>query len=459
MESEKIAEWIHRTEFEDIPEVTIEVVKRAFLDTIGVILAANTLGEACRPFVEIAIEKGGKRESTVLGFGAKVPSHMAAFANGAMVHALDFEDAHDAAGVHSNAATIPAALALAESLSSISGRQFLTALVLGSEIVCRLGLALKTNLLHYGWYPPPILGAFGATVASSKLLNLDCEQILDALSLCLCQSVCPAEIVSSPKSLIRGVRDAFAAKAGVLSAILAKRGVKGFDHPFEGEFGFFNLYAKGEYEKKILLSGLGEIYECTNISFKPWPSCRGTHAYIEGVLRIKKENQVRSKEIERINAVVGEKSVTIKLCEPLDSKRKPQTAIDAKFSIPFTVSLAVCFGDVRLQHFTSESLNDRNVLEMAKKVEYTISPSFDWRTSNPGIIEVYLKDGRRFKKEVEFPYGHPKNPMAFEDLKSKFLECVRYSHKPIEEKAVNELIEKSQSLEMVKDMRELTRVL
>src|SRR4030042_2899329 len=113
---------------------------------------------------------------------------MGAFANGSMSHALYFEDSHDTALVHPAAAAIPAALAIAERIGNVSGKEFITALTLGTDLVARLGLALNENPVEYGWYMPPILQAFGAATAASKLMKLDMEQIRNVFSFTLCQT-------------------------------------------------------------------------------------------------------------------------------------------------------------------------------------------------------------------------------------------------------------------------------
>ena len=157
-----LAKHIADTDYDDIPNHVVDITKKSFLDGLGVILAASSLGEGCKQFVNLAIAEGGKEESTIIGFDAKVSTCMAAFANGSMSHAIDFEDTHDGASVHPNAAAIPAALAVAESIGNVNGKEFIAALALGSDIVCRLGLAKKEDPIKYGWYMPPILGAFGA---------------------------------------------------------------------------------------------------------------------------------------------------------------------------------------------------------------------------------------------------------------------------------------------------------
>ena len=455
-ESLALAKYIFETNYENLPRNVADVTKKALLDGIGVTLGAGTLGEGCRAFVDLAIQGGGKQESTIIGFNAKVPSYMAAFANGSMAHALDFEDAHEGALVHSNAPTIPAALAVAESRGITSGKELIAAITLGSDMVCRLGLSLKEDLINYGWYHPAILAAFGATTAASKLLKLTPEQIVDAFSLCLCQATCSGEIVYSPKSVIRAVREAFGAKAGVLSALLAKEGIIGFDEPLEGKAGFFNLYAKGNYDPGILLKDLGTRFESANIAFKAWPSCRGTHAYVEGILAIVKENNIGLSDIDSIKVVVGEKSINRRLCEPLEKKQHPSVAIDAKFSIPFTVATALVHKTVTLDSFTAEALKDTDVLNVAEKVSYGIDANAERSDSVQGYTEIKLKNGETKSKNVEFVYGHPKNPIDAESLVEKFINCASYSAKKINTKRVIEMV---MNLEDMQDIGELTKEL
>ena len=195
-----IAERICAIGFADLPAQTVEITKRSLLDALGVSLAASGIGEGCEAFAQLAASAGaGVPESTVLGYGLRVAAPMAALANGAMAHALDYEDAFDGAPLHPNASLVAALLAEAEAIGGVSGRDFLAAMAVGCDFTCRLGLSLKTDPASLGWYPPPILGAFGATVAVARLHRLGPQQMLDALSLTLCQATCPGEIKYSPR--------------------------------------------------------------------------------------------------------------------------------------------------------------------------------------------------------------------------------------------------------------------
>jgi 2-methylcitrate dehydratase PrpD len=449
-----LAKHINAVNYDDIPTHVIDVTKKSLLDALGVTLAASTLGEGCRAFVDLAIAEGGEKESTVLGFGAKASALMAAFANGSMAHALDFEDVHDKAPVHPNAATVPAALAVAESIGNVSGKELVTAIALGSDVVCRLGLALDENPLEYGWYIPPILGAFGAATAVCKLLNLSVEQILDAFSLTLCQATCSAELVHSPRSVVRSIRDAFSARAGVLSALLAKRGVAGFDRPIEGQAGLYSLYSHGNYDPHALTNELGQTFEGANVSFKPWPSCRGTHPYIDAVLRILDTRALEPGDVEEIKVVVN--PVNKMLCEPLKSKQTPSTAIDAKFSLPFAVATALRHGRVTLDHFTPQALADREVLELAHKVAYEVDAELTLKETVRGFLQINTKD-EILSQSVDFAYGHPNNPISQEALVSKFMDCAKRSAKEISRSKLGQVAELILNLEQVENVREITQ--
>lgn len=453
-ESLTLAEYIARTRYEDIPSSAVDITKKSFLDGLGVMLAAGTMGEGCQQFASLAMAEGGEKESTIIGFDAKVPACMAAFANGSMAHALDFEDTHDRGRVHPNAAAIPAALAVTESIGSVSGKEFITALALGSDIVSRLGLALKEDPIEYGWYMPPILGAFGATTAACKLLNLSPRQILDAFSLTLCQATCSAELTRSPHSVVRAIRDAFSAKAGVLSALLAKRGVTGFDQPIEGRAGLFRLYSRGNYDLSRLTSGLGETFEGANVSFKPWPSCRGTHSFIEATLQIVETHDLKPGDIEDIGLTVSPAPINRVLCEPLARKRSPRTAIDAKFSLPFVVAVAVVHRGVTLNHFMLQGLRDPTVLEVARKVSYEVDSKLE---ATQGLIQIKAGHKVMSSKAPEFAYGHPTNPISQESLVAKFIDCAAHSAKQIPRDNLNKLIELILHLEDVKSMEEVVQ--
>ena len=443
--SQSIAGFIASTRYEDLSPPAVEMTKRCLLDAIGVSLGASGLGEGCRAFIDLAIEQSGRPQCTIFGEARQVPPEAAAFANGALAHALDYEDSHDRALVHPNAPVVPAALAIAQAFGPVSGKELIAAVAIGCDVSVRMALALRVSLAEFGWYPPPILAAFGATAAASHLLRLNSRQVVDALSLLQCQSTCSGEIIHSPNSVVRAVRDAFAARAGVTSALLAQRGVTGFDAPLEGRAGFFANFARGQYDPQALTDDLGRRFEIENISFKPWPSCRGTHAAIEAALNCLHTHRVQVHDIEQI-VIHGGRMLTM-LAEPLETKRQPATAIDAKFSLPFTVASALVHGRVGLQSFLPAALTDTDVLRLAARIEV--------RSDAPGpatigaVLELQMHDGSTIHNEVTTPRGSLENPLSLEDLKEKFLECAGHAVRPMSAASAGQFADTLMNLEQL----------
>lgn len=422
MLSHRVATHVAETNFEQLPEPTRAAAVRALLDGLGVILAASGSDEAA-PFVALAREQqvrsGG---ADVLGRGFRTSAAMAALANGAMAHVLDFEDAFDAAPCHPNASLIPAALAIAQAHGPVTGKELITAVAVGCDLVCRLALSLKRPMEAGGWYPPPILGAFGATAAAARLLRLGPRQVLDAFSLVMGQNSCPGEIKYSPDTVLRAVREAFPAQAAVTSALLAARGVRGFDEPLEGKAGFFRLFVDGQYDETAILDGLGERFWIEQLTFKRWPCCRGTHAYIEAVELIRAREPFEWQEVREVTLYGGE--IQTMLAEPIERKRRPSTAIEAKFSLPFTVASALHDGDVILDSFAPARLSDPEILMLADRIAFEAVR--EWGRSRPagGEIEIALRDGRTLRERIETAQGHPDHPLSDEILLRKFVECV-----------------------------------
>jgi 2-methylcitrate dehydratase PrpD len=445
----RIAEYVAKARFEDLPAGAVEMAKRSLLDAVGVSLGASGLGEGVQPFIDLALESGGAAEATLLGVGAKAPLLMAALANGAFAHALDFEDAHDEALVHPNAQVIPALLAVAEARGPVTGADFLTALAVGCDLVCRLKLATRRDPVDFGWYTPALLGSIGAAAAAAKLMHATPEQVVDALSLALGPAASSAEVKYSPRSHVRAVRDAFASHAGLLAARLALAGVQGFDEPLEGKAGLFALYAGGGYHEEALMSGLGSRFAGEFVSFKAWPACRGTHAFIEMALTMRERHNVRPDEIVDMTMIGG--PIQHMLQEPREQRLRPRTAIDAKFSTPFTTALALLRGAPRLADYFPDKLADPAVLSLARRSRFEIVADrhgpMSW-----GRLQLRLEDGRILTEEIDDPLGHPSKPLSRSQLVSKFLECASYAQVPASADCLERTIDTVMNLERSDDV-------
>jgi 2-methylcitrate dehydratase PrpD len=443
-----LAEYVARTRFDDLPADVIAMTKRALLDAIGVSLAASGLEPACSPFIELALESGGPREATILGTQLRVPTVLAALTNGSFAHALDYEDAHEETRTHPNAAAIAAALPLAERVGA-SGRELVTAVALGCDVVCRLARALVGDgAPPPGFYQPAIVGTFGAATAAAKLLKLTPEQVLDAWSLALCQNSCTQELQDSPESTIRAIREGPCARVGLESALLAAKGVRGFEAPFEGRSGFFVMYAGG-LQRQTLLTDLGKRFAGRDVSFKAWPSCRDTHVYVQAALELLGEHAIDAKEIAAVTVNVTDKQMIV--CEPAASKRRPQTAIAAKFSVYFTLAAALIDRQVDFESFSDAALERKDILALADKVAYRVLPSIN----DGAVLEIQLRNGTTHRRNVRAVYGSPAAPMSDEALIKKFVDCGTRAAKPHSAQALQDIAASILSLEAERNVRAL----
>jgi 2-methylcitrate dehydratase PrpD len=421
----------------------------SILDQCGVILAASGLVRCCDPFVQIA-RSGATGRSSVIGHGFRCSPELAAFANGAMAHALDYEDTHDATLVHPHAAVLPAALAVAQSCGA-SGADLLAAVAVGADVACRIAMAFEDSPERPdGFTVVPLVGAWGATVAVGRLLGSSPDRIEQALSLVLGQATGSAAAMRDPGSHWRSVRDGFSARAAVTAATLAHHGVNGFERPLEGPAGYYALYAGGRFDAAAALDALGTRYEGASVSFKPWPSCRGTHAFVEATLALARAHALRAEDVRAIHVRVSPFFLT--LCEPRDVRIAPDTATAAKFSIPFAIGVALAHGRVALQDFSEAALRDPRVRAVAAKVMHEVREDWTGGASTRGAVRLELVGGTAVEAEVVDPLGHPAHPMPAAALRAKFRECAAHSAEPMSESRIERIAARIDALETLPDV-------
>jgi 2-methylcitrate dehydratase PrpD len=432
---------------DDLTPAASKAARHVLLDAVGVMLGASGMADEVRPFVALALAQAmGAGPCRILGSQHGVGAGMAALANGAMAHALDYEDAFDPAPGHPNASLVPALIALAQLRGGVGGRQFLAALVAGCELSCRMALALRQPMEVGGWYPPPIVAGHGAALGAAHLLGLGPQGMADALSLALCQVTMPGEIKYSQRTVIRAVREAFPAQA----AVLAQHGLAGFEQPLEGRAGFYALYAGGQFAPEVLLAPLTGTMLIEQLTFKPWPSCRGTHPFIELALGLRAQHGFAPQDITAITVGVG--PMQRMLVEPLARKRAPQVTIDAKFSVPFCTAAALVTGAIGLDSFAAAQLRDPAILALAGKVDF-IEPAGaeNWR-GDAGSLSLTLADGRVLTGALDRARGTPDNPLGEGALVDKFVDCAGRAAQPLPAPAARDLAARILALEDCADV-------
>lgn len=445
--------------YETLPASAVEAARRGILDTLGVAVAATGLAsDDVQPVRGFISDCGSTPQCTRLVDGGHVSMYDAAFWFGTLAHALDYDDVADEAVAHPSAATVAAALSVAERLGNVSGKELLTAVALGQDIVVRLGLALNTRPTDHGWLPS-VQNVFGATIAVARLLRLDVERTVDALGIALNQVGGSAQCIEDTDSSFRAIRDGFSARGGVVSAILAERGLRGDSGVFEGRFGYFNLFFDGNYDHDRLLKDVGEHFAGDLVGFKAWPSCTYSQYFLTALSYIVEKHDIRAQDVETIIAV-GNSELIKDQCTPTENRVSPSNAIQAKFSLPFQLGKVVANGTLRLSDFTASGLSDAEAVAIARRVEWSIDPRLVPEMKfGPGRIKIRTFDGQEFARVSERSHGHRTDPLSWRELVDKFADCVTHSSTRLPKDTAEVIAQAVESLEEWDDVGVLVRLL
>lgn len=440
--------------YEDVPAPARETAKKSILDTLGVIVAASGADARVGAFVDIACEAGGAPESTVLGFGRRVPALQAAFANGVLAHRLDFDD-RTPWGAHADSSVVPAALALAERAGGIRGAELITAVAVAQDLFVRL----RCNVgWRKDWNLSSVVGVFSAAAAAARVLGLDRDQTAHALGIASMQSAGTMELIFGTGGDLRGAYAGFTAQGAVLAALLAQKGITGISSLFEGKAGVFSVYFGGAYGRDAMLQDLGTDYRGAAMLYKPWPTVGIAHTYIHATIEAMQAHALRPSEIEQIRVSVGD--FQLRMCTPLAERRSPRAAVDAKFSLPFCIAIAAVRGDVRISDFAPAALRDPAVLAMAQRVVPVPDDSVDWTHESPeGRIEIVTRDGRSLVRVGNQVPGSPEAPLDWDRIARKFADCVSCAAIPIATERVAAAVAMARDLERLDDATDLIRAI
>ncbi len=458
--SYQLAENIFNTTYGNLSDSVVAAAKKNILDTLGCMVAASTLSTDSQPVTDMVRQAGGIGEATVIGYPEKLPVWMAAFVNGISAHALDYDDIVTDTAVHPSMCTIPAAFALAEKTGGVSGKEFVTAIALGNDLICRLGYAIKSKSegMSLGFRPAPVLGVFGAAAAAGKILKLDQQQLVDALGIVFHQGAAGTmEAFLSPgDTKIRDYYGGFIGMNGVLAALFSQKGITGIKTCFEGTAGLFKVYYDNKYDRDYLVAGLGTKFDGVQISVKPWPANIMMHNYIYATLQLVGENSINADDIDQIIIHVSEPFMRF----ASDQSRTPKSGNEARISLPFCVGVCAARKELKLASFAPDGLADVLSLNMAKKVVTAVTDLISQKGFvQPAKVEIVNRGGERYIKQVDFSLGHPDNPLDFQYVASKFRDCASYAANPTIRDKTEAIIEMISSIESVDDIRALSRLL
>jgi 2-methylcitrate dehydratase PrpD len=416
--SARLAEWSAKQQFDALPEDIARLTKLRLLDVIGVALPSIST-EFGRAVYRAVSRMGAGDETTVIGFGTRLPAQLAALVNGALAHEFEFDDTHNETAIHVSSPVVTAALALAEACGA-TGRDLLAAVAAGNEIVCRIGVAASGEFYKAGYHPTGVVGAFGATYAACRLLGLDPVRTAHAAG--IAGSMTSGSMQSwsdgaSAKSLHPGI----AAQTGITAARLAEEGVSGPAEVFEGRWGFFHQHVQTpgyrcDYTR--MLGGLGNEWESRSISFKPYPTGHLFHAFLDAAGKLYADG-VRGEQIAKITCRIADYMVPI-VAEPRAEKIRPATTWHGRVSMQFSLAEMFTHGRLDLDSYSHERLSDPALLNLASRVECEVDDNAPGREQWRGWIIVETRDGRRLEQIQPYNRGSPQNPMSETDVEQKF---------------------------------------
>ena len=419
-----------------------EAARNLLLDHIGVAAwgATSEVSATFRAHAlgDLARDRGPRLP--LFGTGLSCSAVEAAMANAVAAACFEFDDSHTAGSAHPGSVIFPAAFAAAAIDAAEppaqgrdrvrhDGERFLTAVVVGYEVMCRLARALNPpahRARHF--QPTSTTGHFGAAAAAAVALGLNLEQTLAAVS--LAGTVAGGSMQFLPEGgVTKQLHPAYAVQRGVQAALLARRGFPGLADPIGGTRGF--LLAQSEDPRpERLLAGLGtDPAEITCCGIKPYPSCRNTQAPVDALFLLLGEHKVAADEVERLTFGLIKTGLAT-VWDPPAFRRRPQTLAEAQFSMPFVAAVTLLDGRLEAAQFEPRRYTDPAVVALMDRVECVSDPALDARypASWPAWAEVTTTGGQRFRAETEHPRGDPANPLTAAELAAKFDSLTRHCY-------------------------------
>jgi len=407
--SQALAAFVAQCDVDTMPAAVLARAKLNVLDTLVVALAgANS--RSSQIVIDLVKELGGRAQSTVIGQSFKTSVALAALANGAITHAVELDDDHRTSVLHPGTVVIPAALAMAEYCRA-DGRTFLAGVIAGYEVMTRIGDAFLGQQYYEGFHSTGTCGVFGAAAAAGRILGLDQDKLVTAFGIAGTQAAGLGEWAADG-SWIKRLHPGKSAEAGILAVMLAQRGFTGPSTILEGEQGFLKAFSHNrQWDAGVILEGLGATYRGHGTSFKPYACCRFSHQVVDAALAVISKHQVRPDDVSdvlvRIHTTAYEK-----LFQPEARRYRPQSVVDAQFSIPYIIATAILHGRPMPQHFTDAAIRDPQVLSMAGRIKGEPDDEYEkqYPLRYPTLVSIRLKSGQEYSEYCDLPSGDPENP-------------------------------------------------
>ena len=441
----RFAEHVAGTGYEDLPEPAAAATRTFLLDTLGVGMAGSAAPWTQRLMETQRLSCPGD-QARIWSHGTRLSAAGAAVCNAWQIHNAEFDCVHEGAVVHTFTVPVAAALAWAEREGGVGGRELLTALALGVDVACHLGVASKSPLR---FFRTATAGAFGAAATIGRLAGFDSATLVNAFGAVLGQlsGTMQAHVEGSP---MLGMQVGLNARNAIVACDMAARGIAAPQAVLEGPFGFYSLF-EGEHVLGTVLGELGRTWRVTEVSHKPWPSGRATHAVIDACLQFRERlglDRTGGDAVEQVTARVPplvHRLVARRVTDDMDVSY-------ARLCCRYVAAVALLRGRVGLDDFRPAALRDSEVLELARRVDVVADGSSDPNALVPVTVEIMLRDGRRETRRFEVMYGHPARPMTRTAQLDKFRRNCESAARPIAPEAAERIIATVARLESLPDV-------
>ena len=408
----------------DVPPVAMSAARTAVLDSIGCMFGGSRTAMVTDA-VRLMTELGGAPQSTVAGQAIRTSAPFAAFLNSLQANALDYDDAFERDGKgmgHPGSTIVPAALAVAERVGA-SGRDFLLAVIAGYEVANRIIEAIQpTPARHARVWGVAVHQAFGSAAAAARLLKLDEDAFHNALGLAGALSTVPAarkwnwqdRPLLTPKDVV-----APPAEAGVRAALFAQIGWQGSRDVLDGDSGFWIMAGSDRCDFSRLTDRLGERWTVCELSFKPYPACRWTHTAIEATEGLMADHGVAAGDILACEVGSFEDIVT-----NFDDRR-PKTMVDAEFSLPWTIAVAMAGLPKGEAWYAHATLNDPTIHALVDRISLHVDEEaqhlhYSDERKTMALVRLTTRDGRTLERRVAVARGGVASPWPEGGIEAKF---------------------------------------
>ena len=470
--SRHISEFAVNLNYEDLPYEVIHEAKRYLYDSIGCAFGSMKTHDV-NAILEIYREIGGTLESTVIGFGDKMPAVNTTLINSLMIRALDFNDIYWKEDPSHPSDIIPAALSLAEKVSS-SMKEVIVAIVLAYEFEQRLCLFAKPGVRERKWHHAT-LTQFVSPIVAGKILSLSVDEMVNAIGISGCHNYTIGCPTAGVLTMMKNTVDPMAVQSGVLAALMAQKGYSGTEKVFEGKEGFMDAFigwdAKDEtlnptdmkgrdgisswgWDVEALVENLGKDYKILECGMKAFPTEALTHTHLSCVLNIMIGNNLDHTELQEVKVTCFSQAYDI-LFDP--TKYRPETRETADHSLPYCLAAAMVDKKITTESFSDEKLNDPRIFEVIDKIKGEPSLKFEkmFPEKQPSKVVITTNDGQEYSEYLEYPKGDPREPMTMDDLENKFNSLAGNEFNKIELNLLKKLIFNCENISSLDFMSQL----